>query len=114
LQINTTVARASHLVFAVSKQLNSENGANIVDLDWLSDNMFVLPVLFSRYHKAMLAHTKMVVESYGRLPINPRFNNLITSLRTAVENSEGSLDKGATSFDDTLVVSELTPTGAGK
>ena len=36
----------------------------------------------------------------GDLQINPRFDKLITSLRTAVENGEGILDKQATSFDD--------------
>lgn len=40
----------------------SENGANIVNLSWLSDNMFVLPVQFSKYHKEMLAHCKLVME----------------------------------------------------
>jgi hypothetical protein len=33
--------------------------------------------------------------------INPRFDKLITALRTAVDN-EGSLDKEATSYDDTF------------
>jgi hypothetical protein len=32
--------------------------------------------------------------------INPRFNKLVTALRTAVENGEGSVDKEATSYDD--------------
>ena len=32
--------------------------------------------------------------------IHPRFSKLITALRTAVENDEGSLDKEATSHDD--------------
>ena len=32
--------------------------------------------------------------------IHPRFNKLITALRTAVENGEGILDKEATSHDD--------------
>jgi hypothetical protein len=31
--------------------------------------------------------------------INPRFDKLITALRTAVDN-EGTLDKEATSYDD--------------
>ena len=34
------------------------------------------------------------------MAIHPRFNKLITALRTAVENGEGSLDKEATSHDD--------------
>jgi hypothetical protein len=34
------------------------------------------------------------------LQIDPRFDKLIISLRTAIENGEGILDKQATSFDD--------------
>jgi hypothetical protein len=36
----------------------------------------------------------------GQVAINPRHNKLITSLRTVLENGEGSLDKEATSHDD--------------
>jgi hypothetical protein len=36
----------------------------------------------------------------GSIAINPKFDKLITSLRTAVENGEGLLDKEATSYDD--------------
>lgn len=36
----------------------------------------------------------------GMVAIHPRFCKLITSLCTAVENSEGMLDKDATSHDD--------------
>ena len=36
----------------------------------------------------------------GMVAINPRHNKLITALKTAVENGEGSLDKEATSHDD--------------
>ncbi|HET7391661.1 MAG TPA: hypothetical protein VFJ51_12635 [Nitrososphaeraceae archaeon] len=32
--------------------------------------------------------------------INPKFDKLITALRTAVEKGEGVLDKEATSYDD--------------
>jgi hypothetical protein len=34
------------------------------------------------------------------IAINPTTDKLITSLRTAVENGEGLLDKEATSYDD--------------
>jgi hypothetical protein len=78
----------------------SYNTAQVVDLDWLTDNMFVLPVAFSKEHKHMLTHAKSVVESNGMLSIHPKFNKLITALRTAVEKGEGSLDKELTSFDD--------------
>jgi hypothetical protein len=61
--------------------------------------MKVIPVHFSTEHKSMLAHSKMLLESEGVL-IHPRFNKLITALRTALENGEGILDKEATSYDD--------------
>ena len=48
----------------------------------------------------MLAHCKEMMEHQnGLMAIHPRFNKLITALRTAVENGEGSLDKDAISFD---------------
>ena len=58
--------------------------------------MHVIPVNFSTEHKQMLGHTKMIFEK-GYVSINQ--HNLITSLRTAVEN-EGILDKEITSYDD--------------
>jgi hypothetical protein len=36
----------------------------------------------------------------GYVAIHPKFDKLITSLRTAVEKGEGMLDKEATSYDD--------------
>ena len=36
------------------------------------------------------------------MAIHPRYNKLITALRTAVEKGEGQLDKEATSHDDLL------------
>jgi hypothetical protein len=61
--------------------------------------MKVVPVHFSVEHKTMLTHCKMFLEK-GIIQIDPQFDKLITSLRTAVENGEGVLDKKATSFDD--------------
>jgi hypothetical protein len=49
----------------------------------------------------MLTHTKKVLEYNGcSIAINPKFEKLLTSLKTAVENGESSLDKEATSYDD--------------
>ena len=63
--------------------------------------MFVIPVPFSKYHKETLAHCKELLEYRNRyMSINPRFNKLITALRTAVEKGEGTLDKEATSHDN--------------
>jgi hypothetical protein len=61
-------------------------------------NIDVIPVYFSTEHKDMLAHCKIKLEK-ELIAINPRFDKLIISLRTAVDN-EGRLDKEATSYDD--------------
>lgn len=62
--------------------------------------MKVVPVNFKE-HKAMLGHCKMILENKGgKIAINPdKFDKLITSLRTAVDN-DGTLDKEATSYND--------------
>jgi hypothetical protein len=63
-------------------------------------SMDVVPVSFSTEHKAMLGNCKMLLErDGGYIAINPKFDKLITSLRTAEEN-DGVLDKEATSYDD--------------
>jgi hypothetical protein len=49
----------------------------------------------------MLAHAKKILGyNQSAIVISPRFDKLITSLRTAVEKGEGRLDKEATSYDD--------------
>jgi hypothetical protein len=58
--------------------------------------MKVIPVNFHTRHKEMLGHSKMLLER-GNIAINPKFDKLITALRTAVDN-EGTLDKEATSY----------------
>src|SRR5215213_9432353 len=66
---------------------------------WTKD-MRVIPVNFNKEHKAMLGHCKMILEDAGgRISINPVFDKLITSLRTAVDN-DGTLDKESTSYND--------------
>jgi hypothetical protein len=69
---------------------------------WTKD-MKIIPVNFNKEHKAMLGHCKMILEQDGgRIAINPnKFDKLITSLRTAVDN-DGVLDKEATSYNDIL------------
>jgi hypothetical protein len=71
------------------------------DKDNWAEYMKIVPVNFNSEHKAMLGHCKMILESEGgRIAINPdRFDKLITSLRTAVDN-DGTLDKEATSYND--------------
>jgi hypothetical protein len=64
-------------------------------------DMKVVPVNFNREHKAMLGNCKMILDQDpGKIAINPdRFDKLITSLRTTVD-SDGTLDKEATSYND--------------
>jgi hypothetical protein len=63
--------------------------------------MFVIPVPFAKEHMTMLALCKELTEyQNGYKAIHPKHNKLITALRTAVENGEGSLDKETTSHDD--------------
>ena len=60
--------------------------------------MRVVPVNFNQEHKEMLGHCKMLLER-GYFAINPAFDKLITSLRTAVAE-ENILDKESTSYAD--------------
>ena len=77
------------------------NYPSVYDLEFLEQNMFVIPVAFNKEHKHMLAHCKEMLEyQNGMIAINPKHTKLVTALRTAVENGEGSLDKEATSHDD--------------
>lgn len=71
---------------------------SVFDLQFLQNNMFVIPVQFSKYHKEMLAHCKEMFEyQSGYMAIYPRFHKQITALRTAVEKGEGTLRKEMTS-----------------
>jgi hypothetical protein len=60
--------------------------------------MKVEPVNFNQEHKEMLGHCKMLLER-RYIAINPAFDKLITSLRTAVAE-ENILDKESTSYAD--------------
>ena len=60
--------------------------------------MRVEPVSFGKEHKEMLGYCKMLLEQ-GYVAINPAFDKLITSLRTAVAE-ENILDKESTSYTE--------------
>ncbi|MDQ3903755.1 MAG: hypothetical protein M3247_08970 [Thermoproteota archaeon] len=64
-------------------------------------DMKVVSVNFNKEHKAMLGHCKMILENEPRkIAINPdKFDKVITSIRTAVDN-DGVLDKESTSYND--------------
>jgi hypothetical protein len=59
--------------------------------DWENSScMQVVPINFHSRHNEMLAHSKLFLER-GHIAINPKFDKLITALRTAVD-IEGTLD----------------------
>jgi hypothetical protein len=65
--------------------------------------MKVVPIPFSREGKNMLIHTKELLEFETPIvAINPKFEKLTTSLRTAISDDLGKLDKEATSYDNVL------------
>ena len=85
-----------HITSYLKRQYSS-----VYNLQFLEENMFVIPVPFNKVHKHMLAHCKEMMEYHnGQIAINPKFTKLITALCTVVENSEGVLDKETTSHDD--------------
>ncbi len=85
----------------LTAHLKTSYGSANFSLQALMHNMFVIPIHFNKEHKNMLAYCKQMLEyNNGVVVIHPRFNKLITALRTAVEKGEGTLDKEATSHDD--------------
>ena len=66
--------------------------------------MIVLPIIFTTESKLnMTLKTRQLLDDIRQLvAINPRFDKLITSLKSAVFDSRGLLDKQLTPFDDIL------------
>jgi hypothetical protein len=69
-------------------------------VNWQSFAMKVLPINFNQEHKTILSHCKMLLED-GCITINPVYDKLITSLRTAIEDN-GMLDKETTSYNNII------------
>lgn len=90
----SSVAFIKSLKLGVRERTDYEN----VDKDHYK-YMIVEPINFGVRHREMLQHTKYIVES-NNLRIHPKFEKLIVSLKTAMEENEGKLDKESTSFDD--------------
>jgi hypothetical protein len=69
----------------------------------LAKYMTVIPVPFSIAGKDMIMHSKELLE-YERplVAINPKFDKLITALRTAISDDLGKLDKEQTSYHNVL------------
>ena len=69
----------------------------------LARYMTVVPVPFSTEGKNMIMHTKELLEFEEPLiAINPKFDKLITALRTAISDDLGKLDKEQTSYHNVL------------
>jgi hypothetical protein len=69
----------------------------------INRHMKVVPVPFSSEGKNMLIHTKELLEFETPIvAINPKFEKLTTSLRTAISDDLGKLDKEATSYNNVL------------
>lgn len=69
----------------------------------LANYMTVVPVPFSTNAKDMIMHTKELLEHERPLiAINPKFEKLIASLRTAISDDLGKLDKEQTSYHNVL------------
>jgi hypothetical protein len=72
------------------------------DLD-LARYMTVVPIPFSTEGKNMIMHTKELLEFESPIiAIDPKFDKLITSLRTAISTDDGKLDKEQTSYHNVL------------
>ena len=68
---------------------HKKNYPSVYNLQFLQQNFFIIPVPFSKEHKAKLAHTEELMEyRQGYVAIHPRHYKLITDLRTAVKNGE--------------------------
>ena len=74
--------------------------------------MTVVPIPFSVAGKDMIMHTKELLE-YERplIAINPKFEKVITSLRTATSDDLGKLDKEKTSYRNVLDALRLSLKG---
>ena len=70
----------------------------------IADYMTVISVSFNPEAKNMLIHTKELLDYESRplIGINSKFDKLIVSLRTAVSDDMGRLDKESASYDDLL------------
>jgi hypothetical protein len=78
----------------------------------LARYMTVVPVPFSTEGKNMIMHTKELLEFETPLiAINPKFDKLISALRTAISDDLGKLDKEQTSYHNVLDAFRLSLKG---
>jgi len=113
--MNIAVDSTSRMEFAMSlkTRLGEDNDWSRVHkkmLDYKSKGwdiakaMKVVPVLFNTESKAyMSSHARRIIEDpRGLIAIDPKFNDLIVGLRSAVFNDSGQLDKELSAHDDLI------------
>jgi hypothetical protein len=98
------------IISTLKRELNEEDDWNLIHerLKYCKKNnlqiereMKVIPVSFSTEATSMLARTKSLLEDKERLlAISPEFSKLIASLKTAITDDRGRLDKEATLYND--------------
>ena len=83
--------------------INYENVDPEVMHSWIGSSCrepLIVPVNFQIYHKAMARHVVKCLAKQ-RVRIHPKFDKLITALKSAtVKDDEFSLDKGKSAFND--------------
>lgn len=70
----------------------------------IAKRMFVVPIIFTTESKLLMSeHTRQILDDSRQLvAINPKFTNLITSLKGAIFDDRGLLDKEASPYNDIL------------
>lgn len=77
--------------------LKEKQEYKVQGLDWEKSTK-ILPLYFGRQNKQMLTHTKNLIDNQ-LVAIHPKFDKLVTFLRTASEE-QGVIDKDKTSYHD--------------
>lgn len=113
--MNIAIDSTSRMEFAMSlkTRLGEDNDWSRVHkkmLDYKSKGwdiakaMKVVPILFNTESKGyMSSHARRIIEDpRGLIAIDPKFNDLIVGLRSAVFNDSGQLDKELSAHDDLI------------
>ena len=100
---------AAHLIHELKHGYNEyiqyENVDPEVMHSWISSSCrepLIVPVNFQLYHKAMAKHLVKVM-AHRRVRIHPKFDKLITALKSATtKDDEYSIDKPKSAYNDLL------------
>jgi hypothetical protein len=100
---------AAHLIHELKhgygEYINYENVDPDIMHTWISSSCrepLIVPVNFQLHHKAMAKHIVKVL-AHRRVRIHPKFDKLITALKSAtVKDDEYSIDKPKSAYNDLL------------